>query len=169
MFSLEPELRELGADGPVIDALIARERHEIVSVFAELRFLTWAGVMLIVTGVGVLVKNHLDQIGPLAIAVGIGAGAAGFTVTPSPSSVSVTQGSTATSTITVASQNGFNSATTLSVSGLPTGVTAAFSPNPITPPANGSATSTLTFTASSTCARGRGIADRTQRRGGYRA
>jgi len=84
----------------------------------------------------------------------VGAGAAGFTVTPSPSSVSVTQGSTATSTITVASQNGFNSATTLSVSGLPTGVTAAFSPNPITPPANGSATSTLTFTASSTATAG---------------
>src|SRR5207253_9923706 len=43
-----------------------------------------------------------------------------------------------------------SSATTLTASGLPSGVTAAFSPNPITPPANGSATSTLTFTASST-------------------
>ena len=80
----------------------------------------------------------------------VGAGAPGFSVLASPSSVSVQQGTNATSTITVTSQNGFNSATTLSVSGLPSGVTAAFSTNPVTPPANGSATSTLTFTASST-------------------
>src|SRR5205823_5711351 len=72
----------------------------------------------------------------------------------SPSTVNVQQGSTATSTITVTSQNGFNSATTLSASGLPSGVTATFSPNPVTPPANGSATSTLAFTASSSAASG---------------
>ncbi len=80
----------------------------------------------------------------------VGAGTPGFTVAAAPSAVTVTQGSTAPSTITVTSQNGFNSATTLSFSGLPAGVTAAFSTNPVTPPANGSATSTLTFTASST-------------------
>jgi hypothetical protein len=80
----------------------------------------------------------------------VGAGTPGFSVSASPSSVSVQQGTNATSTVTVTSQNGFNSATTLSVSGLPSGVTAAFSTNPVTPPANGSATSTLTFTASST-------------------
>jgi peroxiredoxin family protein len=84
----------------------------------------------------------------------VGAGAPGFSVSASPSSVSVQQGTNATSTVTVTSQNGFNSATTLSVSGLPSGVTAAFSTNPVTPPANGSATSTLTFTASSTATTG---------------
>jgi hypothetical protein len=84
----------------------------------------------------------------------VGAGTPGFTVSAAPSAVTVTQGSTATSTITVTSQNGFNSATTLSVSGLPAGVTAAFAPNPVTPPANGTATSTLTFTASSTATTG---------------
>jgi hypothetical protein len=84
----------------------------------------------------------------------VGAGTPGFSVSASPSSVSVQQGTNATSTITVTSQNGFNSATTLSVSGLPSGVTAAFSTNPVTPPANGSATSTLTFTASSTATTG---------------
>ncbi|HWY21778.1 MAG TPA: hypothetical protein VNX26_11195 [Candidatus Acidoferrum sp.] len=84
----------------------------------------------------------------------VGAGAPGFTVSASPSAVSVQQGTNATSTITVTSQNGFNSATTLSASGLPSGVTAAFSTNPVTPPANGSATSTLTFTASSTATTG---------------
>ncbi|HZQ70072.1 MAG TPA: choice-of-anchor D domain-containing protein [Terriglobales bacterium] len=80
----------------------------------------------------------------------VGAGTPGFTVSASPSTVSVSQGGTAPSTITVSSQNGFNSSTTLSASGLPSGVTATFSPNPVTPPANGSATSTLTFTATST-------------------
>jgi kumamolisin len=71
-----------------------------------------------------------------------------FSVSASPTSVTVTQGTSGTSTITVTSTGGFNSATTLSASGLPSGVTAAFSTNPVTPPANGSATSTLTLTAS---------------------
>ena len=72
-----------------------------------------------------------------------------FSVSASPTSVTVAQGSSGTSTITVTSTGGFNSATTLSASGLPSGVTATFSTNPVTPPANGSATSTLTLTASS--------------------
>jgi subtilase family serine protease len=71
-----------------------------------------------------------------------------FSVSASPTSVTVTQGTSGTSTITVTSTGGFNSATTLSASGLPSGVTAAFSTNPVTPPANGSASSTLTLTAS---------------------
>ena len=73
-----------------------------------------------------------------------------FTISASPASLTVTQGSNGTSTITIASQNSFNSATTLSATGLPSGVTAGFSPNPVTPPANGNATSTLTLTASAT-------------------
>jgi subtilase family serine protease len=72
-----------------------------------------------------------------------------FTIAASPASVTVTQGAAGTSTITITSTGGFNSATTLSATGLPTGVTAAFSTNPVTPAANGSATSTLTLTASS--------------------
>src|SRR5579859_7319783 len=77
-----------------------------------------------------------------------------FTIGASPSSVTVTQGGNGTSTVTITSQNSFNSATTLSATGLPTGVTAAFSTNPVTPPANGSATSTLTLTASATATTG---------------
>jgi len=71
-----------------------------------------------------------------------------FTIAASPASMTVTQGANGTSTITITSTGGFNSATTLSATGLPTGVTAAFSTNPVTPAANGSATSTLTLTAS---------------------
>jgi hypothetical protein len=84
----------------------------------------------------------------------VGGGTPGITVSASPSAVTVTQGSNATSTVTVTSQNGFSSATTLSATGLPSGVTAAFSPNPVTPPANGTVTSLLTFTATSTASTG---------------
>src|ERR1019366_2766209 len=69
-----------------------------------------------------------------------------FTLTASPKTLTVLLGSSGTSTITITSQNGFSSATTLSATGLPSGVTAAFSTNPVTPPANGTATSTLTLT-----------------------
>jgi hypothetical protein len=71
-----------------------------------------------------------------------------FTVGASPSSLTILQGGNGTSTITVTSLSAFNSATTLSASGLPSGVTAAFVPNPVTPPADGNTTSTLTLTAS---------------------
>ncbi|HXZ81552.1 MAG TPA: protease pro-enzyme activation domain-containing protein [Terriglobales bacterium] len=77
-----------------------------------------------------------------------------FTIAASPASVTVTQGSNGTSTITISSQNGFSGATTLSATGLPTGVTAGYSSNPVTPPANGSTNATLTFTASATATLG---------------
>ena len=77
-----------------------------------------------------------------------------FTIGASPASVTVVQGSNGTSTITITSQNSFSSATTLTATGLPSGVTAGFSVNPVTPPANGSATSVLTLTASATATTG---------------
>jgi len=63
----------------------------------------------------------------------------------------VTPGNSATSTVTVTALNGFDSAVTLSCSGLPTGVGCTF--NPTTVP-KGSVTSTLTITASSATAAG---------------
>jgi hypothetical protein len=60
----------------------------------------------------------------------------------------VAQGGTKTTTVSTTVSGGFNSAISLSVSGLPSGVTAAFSPASIAAPGSGS--STLTFTASST-------------------
>ena len=68
LISLEPELIAL----PDTGALIARERRDAVSIYPELRLLTWAGVMLISWGVGLYVAKHLDDIGPLAIAAAIG-------------------------------------------------------------------------------------------------
>ncbi len=77
-----------------------------------------------------------------------GAAAPDYSLSASPASVSVTQSSTATSTITVAPLNGFTGSVALTASGLPAGVTAAFSP------ASTTSTSTLTFTASSTATTG---------------
>jgi len=73
-----------------------------------------------------------------------------FSISASPLSLSIVQGSSGTSTITITSLNGFNSAVSLSISGLPTGATAAFSPSSVTPPPNGVATSTLTISVGST-------------------
>ena len=43
-------------------------RRELVSVHAELRLLAYAGVLLAMAGVGMLLHDNLDRIGPLAIA-----------------------------------------------------------------------------------------------------
>lgn len=71
-----------------------------------------------------------------------------FTLSDNPGSLTITQASQGTSTVTINPLNGFNSDVTFSASGLPTGVTAAFSPNPST------STTTLTLSASATAATG---------------
>jgi hypothetical protein len=74
-----------------------------------------------------------------------------FSISASPSSQTVVQGSSTTYTVTVTSLNGFNSAVSLTVSGCPSGTTCTLNPTSVTPPANGSANSTLTVqTTSST-------------------
>jgi uncharacterized membrane protein len=71
-----------------------------------------------------------------------------FTVSASPASVSVQQGNQGTSTITTAINGGFNSAITLSASGMPSGTTVSFNPNPIPAPGSGNSTMTITVGAS---------------------
>ena len=44
-------------------------RGELVSVRAELRLLHYAGVLVLMAGVGLLVQQNLDRIGPVAIAL----------------------------------------------------------------------------------------------------
>jgi Protein of unknown function (DUF1573) len=79
---------------------------------------------------------------------GCAGGTPDFSLTAAPNSVTVTQGTSGTSTITVVPVGGFTGNVTLSASGLPSGVTAGFSPNPTT------SSSTLTLTASATAATG---------------
>jgi subtilase family serine protease len=78
------------------------------------------------------------------------AGAAGpsFSLTASPNTLSIVQGASGTSTITVVPAGGFTGSISLSATGLPTGVTAAFNPSSTT------TTSTLTLTASATATTG---------------
>src|SRR5438045_867687 len=51
-----------------------------------------------------------------------------FSLSASPASLSVTQGSSGSTTVSTSISGGFNSAVSLSASGLPAGVTASFSP-----------------------------------------
>jgi hypothetical protein len=51
-------------------------RGELVSVHDELRLLLYAGVVLITAGVGFLVRENVDRLGPVGIAIGIGIAAA---------------------------------------------------------------------------------------------
>jgi subtilase family serine protease len=76
-----------------------------------------------------------------------------FTLGASPSSVSVAQGSSGNSTITSAVSQTFDSAITLTTTGVPNGVTVGFSENPI--PAPGSGSVTMTMGVASTTATGK--------------
>jgi cellulase/cellobiase CelA1 len=88
------------------------------------------------TEFNMLVQNAFPVVPPTVV------GTSSFTVTTS-GAVSMVQGTTATSSITVGITGGFSGTIALSVTGLPSGVTATFSPTSVV----GAAGSTLTFTA----------------------
>jgi hypothetical protein len=66
-----------------------------------------------------------------------------FTISASPGSLSVASGSSGSTTISTSVSGGFNSAVSLSASGLPSGATATFSPTSIAAPGSGSSTLTI--------------------------
>jgi|HubBroStandDraft_5_1064220.scaffolds.fasta_scaffold02448_3 poly(3-hydroxybutyrate) depolymerase len=92
-----------------------------------------------------------------AFLAGCGGGSSGpnlpgdFTLALSPNSVKMAVSSQATVTITITPQNGFSGSVTPYVTGLPTGVTGAFSPSPAT------STTTLTLTSSPTADTGKSV------------
>jgi hypothetical protein len=72
-----PALVESGALPPAAAPRLLRvARGELVSVHAELRALLYAGVLLLTAGVGLLVRQNLDRIGPVAVAAALGLAAA---------------------------------------------------------------------------------------------
>ena len=73
-----------------------------------------------------------------------------FTLGVSPGAISVRRASQSTTTVSIGATGGFASTVTVSVSGLPSGVTATFSSNPVTPGGQ----STLTLRASRSAPRG---------------
>lgn len=67
VISYEPEIRTLREEGILSEEeaarLIALERREIFSLYGELRTVLYAAVALIVTGVGLLLRENLERIG----------------------------------------------------------------------------------------------------------
>lgn len=72
-----PKLVEAGSLPPEQAPFLLRvARRELVSVHWELRALLYLGVLLITGGVGLLIQQNLDRIGPAVIAVTLGLAAA---------------------------------------------------------------------------------------------
>ena len=74
MFSLEREIEELrpSLGDARTGALLARERREVFSLHPELRVAAWAGAMLLASAAGLVLKNNLDRIGPVALSTLLG-------------------------------------------------------------------------------------------------
>lgn len=73
MHTLETEYLELKAAGildePATARAVALDRGSIFSLHFELRFALYASVAIITTGIGLLLKNNLDRIGPVTLIV----------------------------------------------------------------------------------------------------
>jgi hypothetical protein len=71
MLTLEPELLQLRDSGSLrgddAERLIAIERRELFSLHGELRATSYVSVLLLITGLGILLKNNFDRLGPIAI------------------------------------------------------------------------------------------------------
>jgi hypothetical protein len=93
-------------------------------------------------------SGSLSHSTTIALTVNSSSGTKNFTLSLSPASFTIDERGSVSTTLTVTSVNGFNSAVELSVNEFPSGVSATASANPVTPPANGSTTVTLTWSAS---------------------
>ncbi len=149
----------VGAGSPFLPG-ITNARSEFDARFTATTSFQTANIPVKVTGVGMfdflhgqtgVAPNGVELHAVLDIVFNPGT-SPDFALSAAPTSLSVTQGSSASTTISTSGSGGFNSAVTLSASGLPAGVTASFSPASIAAP--GSGNSSLTFTASSTATAG---------------
>src|SRR5713101_7298754 len=150
----------VGSGSPFF-AGIQNARSEFDAKFTATTSFQTANIPVRIKGVGMFdfphgqtgaAPNQIELHPILDIIFNPGTGTPDYTLSASPTSLSVTQGSSGSTTISTAVSGGFNSAISLSVSGLPSGVTASFNPASIAAPGNGN--STLTFSASSTAATG---------------
>jgi hypothetical protein len=82
--TLEPELRTLHAEGVIGDAAashaLARDRRAVFSLHYELRATLYAGVLLVMAGLGLILARNLERIGPLAIVLAVALVAAACSV-----------------------------------------------------------------------------------------
>ncbi len=101
-----------------------------------------------VTGYDLVTGWGSPNTGLMAALTGTSTGTPAFTISASPASLSVTMGNSGTSTITTAVSGGFNSAVSLSASGVPAGVMVTFNPGSIAAPGSGPSTATFMVTSS---------------------
>lgn len=146
----------VGAGSPFL-AGITNARNEFNARFTATTSFQTANIPVQIKGVGMfdflhgqtgVAPNGIELHPVLDVIFNPGTQTPDFALTASPATVSVAQGGTKTTTVSTTVSGGFNSVVSLSATGLPAGVTAAFSPTSIAAPGSGS--STLTFTASST-------------------
>ena len=89
-------------------------------------------------------NNNTGDITPIAyLGVTTNHGGAELHHSATPAALSVVQGNQGTSTISTTISGGFDSAISLSATGVPAGTTVSFSPNPIAAPGSGSSTMTM--------------------------
>jgi len=150
----------VGAGSPFL-AGITNARNEFNARFTATTSFQTANIPVQIKGVGMfdflhgqtgVAPNGIEIHPVLDVIFNPGTQTPDFALTASPTTVSVAQGGTKTTTVSTTVSGGFNSAVSLSASGLPAGVTASFSPTSIAAPGSGS--STLTFSASSTATTG---------------
>ena len=76
MHTLEAECRELAAAGVVDEGAaslaVALERGEIFPVYGEIRLVLYGAVLAITSGLGIVLKDNIDRIGPVSLIVGVG-------------------------------------------------------------------------------------------------
>ncbi len=77
-----------------------------------------------------------------------------FNITSQIPSLVLSAGTSNSTTVVVGSEGGFTSSVTLSMTGLPSGVSASFSPPSVTPPANGVVSSTMTLSSTTSAPAG---------------
>ncbi len=150
----------VGSTSPFLSA-ITNARAKFDAMFTATTSFQTVNIPVQVTGVGMFdfphgqtgaAPNQMELHPVLDIVFNPGTAAPDFSISASPTSLSVNQGSSGNTALTTTVSGGFNSALSLSASGLPSGVTTSFNPTSIAAPGSGS--STLTFTASSTAATG---------------
>ena len=75
MHTLEAECRELEAAGVVDEGAatraVALERGEVFPVAGEIRLVLYGAVLAITSGLGIVLKDNIDRIGPVSLIVGL--------------------------------------------------------------------------------------------------
>jgi hypothetical protein len=156
MISEIPDPACVGAGSPFAN-LIQSARAQFDAKYSATTSFQTANIPVQVTGVGFfdflhgqtgVAPNGVELHPILDIQFNPSSGGANFALSASPGTVSAFPGASATATITETPSGGFTGSVALSASGVPSGVTASFSPSSTT------GTSTLTLAVGSTAATG---------------